>query len=131
MADNQTATFMKNVIITHKELQFNLFEAFTSGLMSVNLGSKDLFLSVDINERDYIWQVSKQGNPEPIYWCYINKGEVHMNDIRLGVTINYLREKADEFLTGFNEFYYGTPQTGSVSTERNSVGSESKVLKEA
>lgn len=119
MADNQTNTLMKNCILTHNELQLNLFHAFTYGLMQANVG-ENLHIVFDSTEREYVWKVVHHPTKEssavagkPVFYHYINKGDYQMNDVRLGVTTSYLREQAEQFLSDFEKFKQGIPKGGT------------------
>lgn len=110
---------MKNVILTHKELQLNLFHAFTYGLMQANVG-ENLHIVFDSNEREFIWKVVHYPTKEscavagkPLFFHQINKGEHEMNDVRLGVTTAYLRDQAEQFLADFEKYKRGIPKGGS------------------
>lgn len=110
MADNQRCTIMKNVILTHNELQLNLFYAVSYGLMCQSPG-KNLHIIPEVLEREFQWKVVQHPTREssgvvgkPIFYFQINKGEYQMNDIRLGVTVSYLKEQAEKFLEEFKDF---------------------------
>lgn len=118
---------MKNVILTHKELQLNLFIAYTYGLSKKELGD-DLIITYEITDTDFIWKVVKRtqdlqitldGNVvegKPLFFHHINKGEYRMNDVRLGVTVSYLEEQAIEFLSDFEKYKQGIPKGGTFPT---------------
>lgn len=108
---------MKSVILTHKELQLNLFLAVTYGLQNHNFGEGKQ-LVWDITETDYVWKVVEHPTREsaavagkPVFFGYINKGDYQMNDIRLGVTTSHIRDKAEKFLEDYHEYLKGVPQT--------------------
>lgn len=101
---------MKNVILTHNELQLNLFYAVSYGLMCQQPG-KNLHIVPEILEREFQWRVVRHKTKEssavagePIFYFHINKGDYQMNDLRLGVTTSYLREQAEKFLEEFKAF---------------------------
>jgi hypothetical protein len=101
---------MKNVIVSHNELQLNLFHAVTYGLQNHDFGP-GLFLVSDITEREYVWKVMKHTKREgaavagqTVFYGYINKGDFQMNDMRLGVTVCYIRDEAEKFLKNFQEY---------------------------
>lgn len=105
---------MKNVILTHNELQLNLFWAFTDGLKFKTLGL-NLNLHGEVLERDYAWIVTEHPQIEgsavqgkQIFQYRINKGDYQMNDIRIGVTVSYLRDQGEKFLSEFSDFMEGT-----------------------
>lgn len=115
---------MKNVILTHNELQLNLFHAFTYGLMQVNVG-ENLHIVYDSTERDFVWKVvhhpEKEGSAvsgKPLFFHQINKGDYQMNDVRLGVTTAYLRNQAEQFLADFEKYKQGIPLGGKFPTFR-------------
>jgi hypothetical protein len=128
---------MKNVILTHKELQLNLFLAVTYGLQNHDFGP-NLHLVYEITERDFVWKVVEHATGKPLFYCYINKGDYQMNDLRLGVTVCYIRDQAETFLSDFNKFKQGIPKGGThpsfkfpdllnAGSERISDGSENKI----
>lgn len=100
---------MKNVIVSHNELQLNMFLAVTYGLQNHDFGP-NLFLVNDITEREYVWKVMKSEKREgsafgqPVFYGYINKGDFQMNDLRMGVTVCYIRDEAEKFLNNFREY---------------------------
>lgn len=102
---------MKNVILTHKELQLNLFLAFSYGLMQQQ-PSQDLHIVADLKEEGHFeWGVYRHhqlmgcaDDGELVFNKCINKGAYQMNDVRLGVTIDYLRDQANEFLKDLKEY---------------------------
>ena len=118
---------MKNVILTHKELQLNLFIAYTFGLSKKDVGD-DLIITYEITDTDFIWKIVKRSNTvtislngdviegKPLFYHYINKGEYRMNDLRLGVTCAYLEEQAIEFLSDFDKFKQGINKGGNFPT---------------
>ena len=119
---------MKNVILTHKELQLNLFIAYTFGLSKKDVGD-DLIITYEITDTDFIWKVVKRTDTIPLvngqlqaaegkvlFYHYINKGEYRMNDLRLGVTCAYLEEQAIEFLSDFEKYKQGIPKGGTFPT---------------
>lgn len=100
---------MKSINLTYsqKELQANLFYAFTFGLMNANLG-EGFHIVYDSTDTDFIWKVVKHPTPEgcavageTVFFAYISKGAFQMNDVRLGVITSYLKEEADKLIEGF------------------------------
>lgn len=118
---------MKNVILTHKELQLNLFIAYTFGLSKKDLGD-DLIITYEITDTDFIWKVVKRTQDlqitldgkviegKPLFFHHINKEEYRMNDLRLGVICAYLEEHAIEFLSDFDKYKQGIPKGGIYPT---------------
>lgn len=101
---------MKNVILTHNELQLNLFYAVSYGLQCQQPG-KNLHIIPEVLERDFQWKVVRHKTREScavagenVFFYQINKGAYQMNDVRLGVTIQYLREEAEKFLAELQIF---------------------------
>lgn len=101
---------MKNVILTHNELQLNLFYAVSYGLMCQQPG-KNLHIIPDVLEREFQWRVvrhktkeSSAVSGETLFYYQINKGDYQMNDIRIGVTCSYLKEQAEKFLSEFQNY---------------------------
>lgn len=118
-ADNRKCTIMKNVILTHNELQLNLFYAVSYGLMAQQPG-KNLHIIPEVMEREFHWKVVRYKTKEssgvagePVFYYQINKGAYQMNDVRLGVTVSYLREEAEKFLCELQAFLNKPPQTAS------------------
>lgn len=113
---------MKNVILTHKELQANLFYSLTYGLMQADIG-ENLHIVYDVTDTDFIWKIVVHPTKEssavagrPIFFHHIHKGASMMNDVRLGVTVGYLREQAEKFLADFEKFKKGIPMGGTHPT---------------
>lgn len=96
---------MKNVILTHKELQLNLFHAVSFVLdIIIKKMSKSFILTYPHSDNGFVWEVyhTDTRNSHLIYSFKIDREEYQMNDLRLGVTIGYLREQAIIFLDKFS-----------------------------
>lgn len=95
---------MRNVILTHKELQFNLFAAVVEGLIAAELEGRGLFITYGSTEDSLnieLWKSATKpeaGDGRMIHQLKISKGENEMNDMRLHVTIRYVKEKCMKFV---------------------------------
>lgn len=103
---------MKNLIITHNEIQSNLFFAVTGGMQAMFDGK--YAINGESKEREYEWKVTRSDKMEssallpPLYYYQINKGAYEMNDIRIGVTSAYIRDHAKQFMADFRKFLNGS-----------------------
>lgn len=98
---------MKNLIITHNEIQSNLFFAVTEGMQALYDGKYSIV--GESKEREYEWRVvegeiQSSALRKAIFHYQINKGDYEMNDIRIGVTTSYIRDHAKKFITEFRAF---------------------------
>jgi len=99
---------MKNIIITHNEIQLNLFLAVTYGMEAMFDGKYAVI--GESREREYEWRVVETHKIESsayekaIFYYHINKGDYQMNDLRVGVTTAYIRDEAEKFITEFRKF---------------------------
>jgi hypothetical protein len=116
---------MKSINLTYsqKELQANLFYAFTFGLMQANLG-EGFHIVYDNTETDFVWKVMKHHTAEgcavsgePEFYHYVNKGMFQMNDVRLGVITSYLRDESEKFIQGFFDYIKQHPTLGIVKDD--------------
>lgn len=123
---------MKNVILTHNELQLNLFLAVTYGLQNHDFGP-NLFLVHDITEREYVWRIVKHTKKEgcavqgeTIFFGYVNKGDYQMNDLRLGVTVGHIRDEAEKFLANFQAYQRANyaPKTQEEANNNERIGQD-------
>lgn len=90
-----------NLPYSHKELQFQMFAAFTFGLRySVKKG---YFITFHSTDDSFVWQLYKSASaPEnrdsqELFAYSINKGDYQMNDVRLCVMSKYLEDNAWKF----------------------------------
>lgn len=139
MADNQTVIIMKNVILTHNELQVNLFLAVSYGLSLRELPygpkAKPRFIVWDTEAHGFLWRVVEHDkmegcavSGETLFRYFISKDVCQMNDVRLGVTIGYLKDQAEEFLKGFYEYLENYwPETSTQSAREKNAALDSPV----
>src|SRR5688572_11486776 len=91
MAVNQTRVIMKNVILTHKELQMSIFMAFADGFCKGFQVPKGYFLTWGDDGKCFnleFWKaatLAENGDGYEILKYGFNKGYNEMNDVRLGV----------------------------------------------
>lgn len=95
---------MKNVILTHNELQMNLFAAFAEGVCEGFQLPKGYFLKWIDDERFFNLQLC-DSNANKLFSYPIGKGEYQMNDVRLGVRVTYLKWQGQEFVRGVEEWF--------------------------
>lgn len=120
MADNQTGSIMKNVILTHKELQLNLFYCFIEGLRSgfdipgYHVSGQDCSDHFTFE----LWQ-SANGSVDgkEILRHLINKGAYQLNDVRLGVTSAHFRDESKQFKKLVREFMESANRTKPTLTK--------------
>lgn len=98
---------MKNVILTHKELQLNLFYCFIEGLRS-GFDIPGYHVSGQDRHDHFTFELWSSANGttdgKEILRHIINKGDYQLNDIRLGVTSAHLREESRQFKKLVKEF---------------------------
>jgi hypothetical protein len=95
---------MRNVILTHNELQFNLFAAVVEGLRSAELTGRGLFITYGSTEDSFtieLWKSASKpeaGDGVMLHQHKVSKGEYQMNDVRLGVTLKYIADQCTKFV---------------------------------
>jgi hypothetical protein len=109
---------MKNLLITHKEVQLQLFLAISYGIMKHFPG---YIIVADNLERDFQWRLVDADVPsgaafkDGLVFYQIDKGCSAMNDIRIGVTVDHLREHADTFIDKVRGWLAASPLAKSVN----------------
>lgn len=111
---------MKNVIASHKELQVNIFYAFTAGMQERGpLGpDKDLHVIAEVTDTDLQWRVMQHptvagsaSSGQLVHEYRIPSGFSQLNDIRLGVITSYLRTQSQRFLEEVSAKFNVEPET--------------------
>lgn len=102
---------MKNVILTHNELQRSLFEAFTLGL-AAQQSIPNIHIFGDSAESQFSWRAMEHHTKgkadldgKLIHQFYISKAVSQMNDVRPWETVAYLNDQAEVFLKFLKEDY--------------------------
>ena len=105
MAVNPTQVIMKNVILTHNELQINMFGAFAGAMCKTFRMPKGYFLSWSHTDQCFAFELWKSATaPEHgdgkrlLIYDEINRGCSELNDIRLGVMTAYFEPHAEKFI---------------------------------
>jgi hypothetical protein len=109
-ADNRTVVFMKNMILTHKEIQINLFLAMAYGLEERDWGY-NLHLIHEVTDDEFRLRIVEHPTKEssaiagkPVFYGNIPRWQSQMNDVRISVTVYHLREKFQQFIADFNNY---------------------------
>lgn len=112
---------MKTVIANYKELQVNIFYAFTAGIQERGpLGPRqDLHVTAEVTDTALLWRAMKHptvagcaAEGELVHEYSIPRGFSQLNDVRLGVITSYLRDQARRFLEEVQEkFSIRQPET--------------------
>lgn len=128
---------MKNVILTHNELQINMFSAFAGAMCKTYKVPEGYFLTWSHTDHSFVFELWKSASsPESrdgkriLIYDEMNRGCSELNDIRLGVMVNYWQPHAQKFLNQV-ENWFRTPencsQQGSITDQYSPI--EEKLIK--
>jgi hypothetical protein len=116
---------MKNVILTHKELQTQIFIAVAEGMIKSFNTPKGCFLTYSIGNENFafeLWRSAtkpEKGDGHALYRREINKGLPQVNDVRVNLCALYIAQEAEKFLQDVNELL---PQIGFVNEIKTFIG---------
>lgn len=132
---------MKSVILSHKELQLQMFFAFATGFTTQKM-PKGYFLTFSTDASDgaefsfEFWKSAsapENGDGKLLFRTTINKGEHELNDVRLGVMTGYLRDRAYRFLAAVKEQFPEIFNSEGFSVQKsnvNPIGTELNVYQD-
>lgn len=102
---------MKNVILTHKELQHAIFMAFADGFCKGFQVPKGYFMTWSDDSKCFnleFWKaasVPENGDGYEILKYGFNKGYHELNDVRLGMMVEFLRNKSANFIEMIDDWF--------------------------
>lgn len=101
---------MKNVILTHKELQANMFVAFADAMCNTYRTPPGYFLTWSHSNTSFafeLWQSATEASDGKRILIYdeMSKGDSEVNDVRLGVMAPYFRDHSSKFLKQVEEWF--------------------------
>lgn len=103
-----------NLTYSHKELQWIFVAAIVAGLNAA-LCKKGYFINFKVTDDSFYYEfwkatsVAENADGEMIASYQINKGDYQMNDIRLGVMVKHLEDKANEFMNAVSKLTLKEP----------------------
>lgn len=108
---------MNSIVVSHREIQVNIFYAFSAGMQERGPFGRDLHLVPEITKDELQWRVVQHptaagcAEGQLVYEYKIPRGFSQLNDIRLGVIVSYLRSQAERFLAEVNAKFNVEPET--------------------